>query len=522
MIENSLYSVGLIAHRGRILAAFLACMLPWPAAGQSPEGHMPALVRENLGPNVNSQYDEVLPIIAADSRTLYFVRKDSPDNIGASKADIWFSERLADGSWSPARNIDTPLNTNGYDYVCYALPDNNSLLLGNQYLPDGSKAMGISMSFRGAKGWKQPINLTIDRFVNKSEYCEYTMSPDGRVLIMSILADSTLGKRDLYFSMLLGDSAWSQPRNLGRSINSDSTDITPFLAADGKTLYFSSNRAGGFGSNDIYVSRRLDDSWTRWSPPQNLGYPINTSGWDAYYTVPAKGDYAYFVSTQQSLGKGDIFRIKLPEDLKPTPVLIVSGTVKNPRGEPVAARVFYQRLSDGSHIGSAVANPATGEYSLALPAGENFEFHAEHDGYYPVSENMDLRELAEYREARKDLVLVPIERGTTVRLNNIFFDFDRATLRSESIPELDRLVAFLVGQPKMRVQIGGHTDNVGGDEYNLVLSQSRAQAVVDYLIAKGIAASRLDPKGYGKTRPVDTNDSDQGRQNNRRVEFTIL
>jgi outer membrane protein OmpA-like peptidoglycan-associated protein len=480
------------------------------------------VVRENLGPDVNSTADEVLPVISADGRTLYFVRKDSPENIGASKADIWYSERGPDGAWSLARNIGPPLNTNGYDYVCAALPDNNTLLLGNQYLPDGSKAMGVSLSFRGAKGWKQPINLIIDRFVNKSEYCEYTMSPDGGVLIMSILTDSTFGKRDLYVSMLVGDTVWSRPRNLGRAVNSDSTDITPFLAADGKTLYFSSNRAGGFGSNDIYMTRRLDDAWTTWSPPQNLGYPVNTAGWDAYYTVPAKGDYAYFVSTQQSYGKGDIFRIKLPEEAKPMPVLIVSGVVKDTRGKPLPARISYERLSDRAYLGSAVANPATGEYSLALPAGELYAFRAEHDGFYPVSENMDLRELAEYREIRKDLLMAPIERGTTVRLNNIFFDFDRATLRSESIPELDRLVSFLADQPSFSVQIGGHTDAVGSDEYNRALSQQRAQAVVDYLISKGIGAARLVAVGFGKSKPVDSNDTDAGRQKNRRVEFTIL
>lgn len=479
------------------------------------------VARENLGSTLNSEYDEVLPIISADGRTLYFVRKDSPQNIAADRADIWFSQRMPSGEWDSARNIGPPLNTSGYDYVCAALPDNNTLLLGNQYLPDGSKSMGISMSFRGANGWKRPVNLTIDRFDNRSEYCEYTMSPDGGVLIMSIMNDSCFGKRDLFFSRLVGDTIWSRPRNLGSVVNSDSTDITPFLAADGKTLYFSSNRAGGYGSNDIYVTRRLDDSWTSWSHPQNLGYPINTSGWDAYYTVPAKGDFAYFVSTQQSLGKGDIFRIKLPETAKPAPVLMVSGVVKDTRGHPVSARIFYERLSDHAHLGTAIANPGTGAFSLALPAGEVYGFHAEHEGYYPVSENLDLRGLEEYGEVRKDLIMVPIEHGATIRLNNIFFDFDRATLRPESIPELDRLLEFLEKQPKVRAEIGGHTDNVGTDEYNRVLSQQRAQAVLDYLVMKGIARTRLDAMGYGESKPVDSNETDEGRQNNRRVEFTI-
>ena len=518
MKSHAIHAVHVVEKTGRLcLLVFLIC-----AASSGVRAQADGDERQNLGTNVNSEYDEVLPIISADGRTLYIVRKDCPENIGASKADIWVSERAPDGTWGIARNIGPPLNTNGYDYVCYALPDNNALLLGNRYLPDGSKAMGVSLSFRGTTGWKNPVNLYIMNFVNKSEFCEYTMSPDGRVLIMSIKTDSTRGQRDMFFSMFVGDTIWSVPESLGPVVNSDSADITPFLAADGRTLYFSSNRPGGFGSNDIYMSRRLDDTWKRWSPPQNLGYPINTAGWDAYYTVPASGDYAYFVSTLGGFGKGDIFQIRLPEQLKPTPVLIVSGIVRDPNGQPLAARIYYERLSDQKQIGSAIANPATGDFTLALPSGEAYGFHAEFDGYYPVSENIDLEHLNEYKEIHKDLVMVPIERGTAIRLNNIFFDFDKATLREESISELERLVNYLKKKPAIHIELSGHTDSYGSDAYNIRLSQNRAQSVVNYLISHGIATERLIAKGYGESKPVDTNETDQGRQNNRRVEFTIL
>jgi OmpA-OmpF porin, OOP family len=314
---------------------------------------------------------------------------------------------------------------------------------------------------------------------------------------------------------------WTEPRNIGGIVNSKEADITPFLAPDGTTLYFSSGRPGGFGNNDVYVTRRLDSTWRNWSEPKNLGYPINTPGWDAYYTVPASGEYAYLVSTLDGYGKSDIFRIRLPKELAPAPVLLVIGTVKDVKGNVVPARVMYERLSDHKQLGTAYANPKTGEFTLALPAGEQYGFRAEHDGYYPQSENLDLRSLEQYTEVRKDLVLAPIVSGTTVRLNNLFFDYDKAVLRQESNAEILRLVEFMKSNPSMRIEISGHTDGRGADEYNLELSQRRADAVVRALEAAGIEASRLVARGYGKRRPIDTNDTEEGRQNNRRVEFTI-
>jgi outer membrane protein OmpA-like peptidoglycan-associated protein len=478
--------------------------------------------RENLGEAINTGYNEVYPVISADGTRLYFARLDCPENVGGTTADIWYSELQADGSWSRARNIGAPLNTPLPDYVCSALPDNTTLLLSNQYRPDGSKPKGASMTQRSGAGWAQPVNLRFRKFVNTSEYQEFTMSPDGDVLIMSLTAPQCFGRRDLYISMLQADSTWSEPENLGRAINTDSTEITPFLAADGRTLYYSSNRPGGYGKNDVYVTRRLDSSWRNWSEPKNVGYPVSTAGWDAYYTVPASGEYAYFVSTLDGFGKSDIYRIRLPKEAKPTPVLIVRGTVRDVSGKIVPARVSYERLGEHRQLGSALADPVTGAYTLSLPAGEQYGFRAEHEGYYPVSENFDLRGLAEYREEQRDLVLVPIGAGSTVRLNNVFFDFGKAELRPESMAELDRLVAFLASNPAMRIEVAGHTDDRGTDEFNQALSRDRAQAVATYLTARGIAAARLQARGYGRSRPVADNATEEGRQQNRRVEFTIL
>ena len=478
--------------------------------------------RVNLGSMINTEFDEVYPIISPDGKRLFFVRKEYPGNVGGPKADIWCGELLFDSSWGIATNAGPPLNNAGYNYVCAVLPDNNSLLLGNQYLPDGTQRQGIAMSHRLASGWSWPVNQTIRQFRNESRYAEFTISPDGSVLIMSIQNDQSAGERDMYLSMRVDDSTWTAPVNPGTPLNSAQEDITPFLAADGKTLYFSSARPGGFGSNDIYMSRRLDDTWLAWSEPQNLGYPINTPAWDAYYSVPASGAFAYFVSTVNTFGLSDIFRVPLQKEDKPTPVLLLTGITKDFANAPLPARIYYQKLSDTLRQGEARANPETGAFTIALPAGEQWQFRAELDGYYPISENIDLRKLDSYLEQSRDLVLVPIARGSTILLNNIFFDFDKASLTSESIPELQRLVSFLNSQGDVRIQISGHTDSVGTVEYNISLSQARAQAVVDYLISHGISSSRLTAVGYGKGIPVESNETEEGRGKNRRVEFTIL
>jgi outer membrane protein OmpA-like peptidoglycan-associated protein len=478
--------------------------------------------KENLGPSINSSYDEVLPVISADGKTLYFVRKDCPENFGGKKDDIWFSTLQSDGTWSKAQNIGYPLNTDGINYVCSALPDNNTLLLGNQYFRDRTQKKGVSLTTRTETGWSFPRNLIITGYENKSDFCEYAMSPDTKVLVMSIETGESYGRRHLYVSFLKKDSTWTKPENMGKDINCSEADIAPFIAADGVTLYFSSSRPGGFGSNDVYFSRRLDDTWKHWSKPKNLGYPINTAGWDAYYTIPAVGDYAYFVSNTDGFGASDIFRIKLPKEVKPLPVALVIGTVKDDSGHVVPARIEYERLTDSIQTGSATAHPQTGEYSIALTAGANYGFRAMAEGYYPVSANVDLTELKEYQEIRKDLVLVKIKTGQTIRLNNIFFAFNEANLLDESRIELDRLVTFLREQPKTRIMIKGHTDSVGTEQYNLRLSQQRAQAVVDYLLSKEIATERLEAKGYGKSKHIAPNDTEEGRQMNRRVEFTIV
>ena len=301
-------------------------------------------------------------------------------------------------------------------------------------------------------------------------------------------------------------------------MNSAADEATPFMAADGVTLYYASEGFSGFGGMDMYFTRRLDSTWEHWSEPQNLGPGLNTPGWDGYYTIPASGDYAYFVSSENSLGEDDIFRVKLPESLRPKPVVLISGRVLDAKTQkPVRASIHYEILPSGQEVGSASSSPKKGDFEIVLPAGKSYGFRAEAPGYASVSQNLDLTKVYTYKELQQDLLLVPLEVGQTVRMNNIVFDFGKATLQPQSFAELDRVVELLKQNPKMIIAVNGHTDSIGTPEANKELS-----TVALYIESKGIQTTRLRVQGFGDTKPLVTNSTEDGRKQNRRVEFTIL
>ncbi|PLX03754.1 MAG: hypothetical protein C0594_10040 [Marinilabiliales bacterium] len=495
---------------------------------------------ENLGKGINSIYDELAPKITPDGRTLYFTRKYHPDNVGGFKDgdDIWVSSRVSVGKkvnpdtgeeediweWSEAENIGPPLNTALNNFIQGVTPDGNTLVVGNVYNKDGTQTAGVSFSYKEKEGWSFPEKQIIQDYYNLSPNANYYLSNDGKFLLMAIERKDSYGKLDLYVSIRKGDNRWSKPKNLGPTINTSQHDYSPFLAADGVTLFFSSSGHSGYGQEDIFRTIRQDDSWEKWSEPENLGEGINTVNSDSKYNIPASGEYAYFSSENNSFGKNDIFRILLPSIIKPKPVVLISGRVLNERNmSPIGGcKITYEILPEGEEAGIARSDPNTGEYKIVLPAGKKYGFRALAAGYYSMSSNLDLTETTEYAEIEKDLKLAPIEEGMVFTLNNIFFEFAKANLLPESYPELQRVFQLMVDNPTLKVEISGHTDDVGSDETNMALSKARAQSVTDYLVKSGISADRIISKGYGETRPVAFNNSEEGRAMNRRVEFKIL
>jgi OOP family OmpA-OmpF porin len=483
---------------------------------------------ERLSETVNSIYDELKPLVTPDGKTLLFSRQFHPENTGGEEdpEDIWFSQWNEETQeWMEAENMGAPLNTKGPNYISSISPDGNSVIitLGNRYTRNGKMKAGVSMSSRTSQGWTNPKPFKIVKEFNTSENSNYFLANNREVLLMSVQGNPTFGARDLYVSFLMDDGRWSEPLNLGGDINTALEETAPFLAADDKTLYFSSDGITGYGKQDIFISRRLDDTWTNWSEPENLGPQINSIDDDSFFNIPPTGEYGYF-SRNSNGSNSDIFRFELPKEHQPDAVVTVRGVVYNTKTQkPMQARIFYERLPEGKEIGTIDSDPFTGEYQIILPSGAEYGYLAEAEGYVAINANVDLTDTEDYGEFTKDLFLVPIETGAKVRLNNIFFDFDKSTLKEASFPELKRVIQMMKENPDVRLSIEGHTDNIGTVAYNLKLSERRAAAVVKYLKENDIDMNRLETKGWGKSKPLVSNDDEiGGREINRRVEFIIL
>lgn len=484
--------------------------------------------KENLGAAVNSQYEELSPEISPDGKKLFFIRSNHPENTlypQPGTQDIWMSKLDSMGKWSPARHLKAPFNDELYNGIEGFSADGNTRYIKGYYERGQYDGMGFSYFVLTKNGWEGPKGIKVKNYESSINPNHLSISShmhsDNKTLLMSFVPKGKNRKdHDLFVSFRKENGTFSEPQLL--PISSAYDEIGPFLAADNVTLYFASDRPGGYGSHDIWMTRRLDDTWQNWSEPVNLGPEINTSDWDAYYSVAASGDVAYMVSSANSFGGSDIVRITLKPEVRPNPVALISGKVLDQEtGKPVEATITYSTLGDNTEVGTARSAPGNGDYSIVLPYGKAYGFRAMADGYYAVSENLDLTALKAYEEVHRDLKLAPIKVGQVVRLNNVFFDFGNATLKPESSEELDRVVKLLTENPTMKIDIAGHTDNVGSDEDNRKLSDDRAKAVYDYLVAKGIDASRLSWKGFGESEPVETNDTEEGRARNRRVEFTI-
>lgn len=488
---------------------------------------------ENLGTNINTSLPELRPTVSADGNLLFYIGQNHPENTKyyevPNSQDIWFSERDSSGKWSPGVHLGYPLNTYYYNAVFWISPDNNRILIRNAFVNGDYAGNGISMCYLKDDGyWSKPDWLRIKNYgkYDRGRQNGASMANNGQVLLFYMSKEYEGKNNELYVSFLEKDGTWTEPKSLGKQINlKNFNQTTPYLAPDGVTLYFSSNRPGGLGSMDIWMTRRLDDTWQNWSEPVNLGSPINTEDMDTFFTMDAGGEYAYMSTELDSYGESDIVRIKLLEHEKPDPVILVTGNVYNKKtNEPLFSTLIYETLPDGTIAGNGVSNPTDGSFKMVLPYDKNYLIRAQADHFFAISENLNLDSLIKegYKEIHKDLYLVPIEIGSVVRLNNVYFDFDKWDLRPESFVELDRVVKMLNDNPAIEIEMSAHTDSRGSDEYNFTLSDNRARSVVNYILAMGIPSYRIISHGYGETKPVVENDTDDNRQLNRRVEFTIL
>ena len=486
----------------------------------------------NLGPNVNSRYVDTHPVISPNGRTLYFARQGHPENVGGSRdpQDVWYSTLVSgkNKTWSLAKNLGTPINTpddpNG---IASVSANGQSAIVINIYNRDGTvDPQGCSLSKRTRMGWTQPIKQDIKDFINlDKEHVDFFLSTSGKALLMAVERPDGLGGQDMFVSFPVPDvsNTWTKPKNLGPNVNTAKSDFAPFLAADDKTLYFASEGRGGYGKSDIFYSKRLDETWTNWSPPRNLGPVVNSPDFDAYYTISAAGQDAYLVSSRNGIDNSkDIFRISLAQAFQPEVVTLVTGRVLDQNtGKPVRAIIHYENLLTGEEIGVTETDPTDGSYTIVLPSGVQYGYRAEAKGYIAENANLDVTAKDKYSEQKQDLFLVPFNVGQTVKMNNIFFQQSRYYLTTNSYPELARLIRIMKDYPTVEIKLSGHTDNQGDPALNLKLSQDRVNEVKKYLSSHGVNGGRITTEGFGDTKPIASNDQEETRMKNRRVEFTI-
>jgi outer membrane protein OmpA-like peptidoglycan-associated protein/tetratricopeptide (TPR) repeat protein len=480
----------------------------------------------NLGEKVNSQYNEYSPSLTVDEQTLVITRLVPRDentvHQQAFEEDFYISTKEADSSWGEMRRIPAPLNSHGNEGAQSIAPDGQTLYFTICNRSDGMGSCDLYISERKGQGWSNPVNMGIR--VNSGQWdSQPSISPDGKTLYFSSARGGGKGNMDIWKTTKDDNGTWGSPVNLGDSINTERSEMSPFIHSDGRTLYFTSTGHPGMGGMDIFYSK-MDDKGN-WSHPKNIGYPINTNNDEGYLIVNARGNKAYFASDKYG-GKGgmDIYSFDLYEAARPTAVTYMKGTVYDSKTKKrLQAKFELIDLTTSNTITQSVSDPQTGEFMVSLPSDRNYALNVSRDGYLFFSENFELKgEHSQLKPFMKDVYLQPIEAGSVVILKNIFFDFDKFDLKPESLIELNRLFDLLKKNPALKIEIGGHTDNKGTADYNQKLSESRARSVYDFLVNKGIDKTRLSYKGYGLTKPIDTNDTDEGRANNRRTEFKVV
>ena len=508
---------------------------------------------DNLGSAINSAFPEYGPSISADEETIIFTaRRDNStggkrdENDNGYYEDIYLSVK-SNGKWQASKQLSKTVNTDNHDAAAGLSSDGSKLYV---YRHSGKDGGDLYESVLFGVDWEAPIHM--NKYINtKYHESSVSLSFDGRRMYFVSNKESGLGDRDIYYSDMDVKGEWGASKNIGPVINTKYAEEAVFMHPDGVTLYFSSKGHNSMGGYDIFKSTLLNGVW---SAPENLGYPINGPDDDVFFVVSGSGSRAYFASSKTGgIGEKDHYKITFlgPEkapllntqdqliamaanpvsnlkvenavEVASAKLTILKGVVSDAKThQPLESSIDLIDNDKNVVLATFKSNSSTGKYLVNLPSGKNYGIAVKRDGYLFHSENFNLPNNAAFQEFTKDVALKKIEIGSTIVLRNIFFDFDKATIRPESANELERLIKLLNDNPTLKIELGSHTDSKGSDDYNWKLSESRSKSVVDYLIGKGISTARLVAKGYGETKPIDTNDTDDGRQNNRRTEFKIL
>jgi len=482
---------------------------------------------ENAGEAINTTEDEYWPSLNGESNALVFTRLITKDAAGKKIAypqeDFYVSQKDSAG-WQNALPLGPPVNTGENEGAQCISADGRLLFFTGCGRPDGLGSCDIYMSVRQKGKWSEPVNL--GNPVNSNFWeSQPSVSADGRLLYFTSNRKGGKGKMDIWRAEELGVSpegfpVYGKVINM-ESVNTSGNELSPFIHADGKTLYFASDFWPGMGGKDLFFIT-LDS--TKTSLPQNLGYPVNTSANEEGLVVEVSGDRAWYTANNTGFGGRDIFTFQLPEALKPQPVSWVKGKVINRKtGQLILSEIVLNDLVGNKLIQHLYPFENEGEFLFCLPSGHNYGLNISKPGYLFHSENFNLLATNNrHQPLTLTIALDPIETGKTTILKNIFFETDSFSLKPESKGQLKEIVDFMKTNPGLVIEIGGHTDHQGTDNYNLVLSGKRANAVVQSLVEMGVPSARLKSKGYGFAIPVADNSDEEGRALNRRTEFKII
>lgn len=468
----------------------------------------------NLGPNVNSSLLEYWPSLSIDGSELVFTRRLNGNN------EDFFTSKLKDGEWQPAEPASGNINTPQSEAAVTISADGHWMIYSANGRKDSYGNYDLYMSELTPKGWEDTYHFGSK--INSDQWeSQPSLSPDNKDLYFASRRPGGYGGIDIYVSHLQPNGYFSEPENLGPNVNTPGDDQCPFIHADNQTLYFTSNYWPGYGDDDLFYVRKLPDG--NWGKPVNLGYPINTVDKEGTLFVAADGKTAYYASDRTDTKGGlDIYSFELPENVRPIKTLWVKGKVFDKKTK--AGLASSVELTDllTKQVFSQVKTDDQGNYFITLPVGKDYAFSVDRKGYLFYSDNFLLAGRSPDSTYQKDIALSPIETNASIVLKNIFFDVNKYEIKAESQAELDKLVQLLTDNPSLKIEISGHTDNVGKPSDNLVLSNNRAKAVVNYLISKKISPQRLTAKGYGESKPIAENTTEEGRAQNRRTEMKVL
>ena len=468
----------------------------------------------NLGDQINSRVSEYFPTITIDGKQLVYTRRVNNFN------EDFFGSELSAGQWKTSEGLTGNINTNRNEGAQNISQDGQWLIFTGCNFPEGLGSCDLYMSYLTPDGWSAPENL--GRTINSDAWeSAPSLSPDKRDLYFSSSREGGYGSSDIYVSHRLPNGRWTQPENLGPEVNTVGNESCPFIHSDNQTLYFTSNGHLGYGGDDLFLVKKGPKNI--WSKAVNLGYPINTIENEGSMIVASDGKTAYYASDRSdSRGGLDIYSFELRNDIRPAKTLWVKGKVfdkKTLKGLPSAVELTDLLTQE---VLSKVQTDETGSYLITLPVGRDYAFNVNRKGYLFFSENFSLSQKISDSTYNIDIPLQPLEANAAIILKNIFFDRNRYDLKPESTSELDMVVMLLKENPTLKIQIGGHTDNVGKPADNLKLSNDRAQAVVKYLVAKGIDIKRLSFRGFGATQPIAANLTEEGKALNRRTELKVI